>query len=84
MHACADALANGFVWLGADHDLPTQQAGVLPFGCLLTLGLVRLWCADTYSDCCAVCVPAGPGSGRADLRGQHQGPRSHFGLAFNN
>lgn len=26
----------------------------------------------------------GPGSGRADLRGQHQGPRSHFGLAFNN
>lgn len=26
----------------------------------------------------------GPGNGRADLRGQHQGPRSHFGLAFNN
>lgn len=26
----------------------------------------------------------GPGSGRADLRGQHQGPRSAFGLAFNN
>eukprot|EP00775_Hariotina_reticulata_P008739 gene8739-8919_t len=26
----------------------------------------------------------GPGSGRADLRGQHQGPRSHFGLQFYN
>lgn len=26
----------------------------------------------------------GPGSGRADLRGQHQGPRSQFGLTFNN
>jgi nitric oxide synthase-interacting protein len=26
----------------------------------------------------------GPGNGRADLRGQHQGPRSHFGLAFTN
>eukprot|EP00879_Flechtneria_rotunda_P027769 GHRR01029760.1.p1 GENE.GHRR01029760.1~~GHRR01029760.1.p1 ORF type:complete len:291 (+),score=89.66 GHRR01029760.1:231-1103(+) len=26
----------------------------------------------------------GPGSGRADLRGQHQGPRSQFGLQFNN
>lgn len=26
----------------------------------------------------------GPGSGMADLRGQHQGPRSHFGLRFTN
>lgn len=26
----------------------------------------------------------GPGSGRADLRGQHQGPRSAFGLRFQN
>ncbi|KAI8471896.1 MAG: hypothetical protein J3K34DRAFT_416046 [Monoraphidium minutum] len=26
----------------------------------------------------------GPGSGRADLRGQHQGPKSGFGLVFNN
>ncbi|WIA18381.1 hypothetical protein OEZ85_009843 [Tetradesmus obliquus] len=26
----------------------------------------------------------GPGSGRADLRGQHQGPQSHFGLRFYN
>jgi nitric oxide synthase-interacting protein len=26
----------------------------------------------------------GPGSGKADLRGQHQGPRSVFGLQFNN
>ena len=26
----------------------------------------------------------GPGSGRADLRGQHQGPKSSFGLVFNN
>ncbi|KAF6256994.1 hypothetical protein COO60DRAFT_1702037 [Scenedesmus sp. NREL 46B-D3] len=26
----------------------------------------------------------GPGSGRADLRGQHQGPKSHFGLQFYN
>jgi nitric oxide synthase-interacting protein len=26
----------------------------------------------------------GPGSGRADLRGQHQGPRSSFGLVFMN
>jgi nitric oxide synthase-interacting protein len=26
----------------------------------------------------------GPGSGRADLRGQHQGPKSAFGLVFNN
>jgi nitric oxide synthase-interacting protein len=26
----------------------------------------------------------GPGSGRADLRGQHQGPRSQFGLQFYN
>jgi len=26
----------------------------------------------------------GPGSGRADLRGQHQGPRSNFGLVFSN
>ncbi len=26
----------------------------------------------------------GPGSGKADLRGQHQGPRSMGGLVFNN
>ena len=26
----------------------------------------------------------GPGSGLADLRGQHQGPTSKFGLRFNN
>lgn len=26
----------------------------------------------------------GPGSGRADRRGQHQGPRSAFGLQFMN